>query len=747
MTNGVRQNWPVGGGALRDRMRSFDWSSTPLGPLDGWPWSLRTAADLTLSAGVPTILVWGPQYVVAAHSEAHADLLGDWGPLLGRALLAEFEGMAARLEPRLRRALAGETFVAKDVETQVTRDGSPEAAWFDAIYTPVRAESGEVGGVLINAFETTSEIRAERRRLEAEAQFEGLANQLEVGIAVADLDGALTYANARLAQILDRRASEVIGLDVLSLAAEEDREQNRLLLQRVLRRGEPFTIDKRILRPDGSKVWVRSSVSPRRDADGRIVGALAAVIDLSGSKAAEDQLRGSEARFQALANLVPDLLWSHTAAEGVDWMNQRWLDYTGQTQEEVHGQGWLQALHPEDREGSAEVALRAMATGVAFEHEHRIRRRDGEYRWFLVRAEPVRDGATGDIRWFGAATDIHDQRVALEDLAASEESLRLAVDVARFGAWDWNMETGEVLWSDEHFRMLGYTPGEVEPSYEVWAHRLHPDDRASAEAALQIALEEHQDFIRQFRVRTPDGGVRWLSGRGRFFYDEGGKPLRMVGVMQDITDQRGWEQTQRTLLSELQHRTRNQLAVVRSIAARTAESATDMDDFLMHFGGRLDAYARAEAALTRNPDVSLNLADLIHDEFLVAAGGDVADIEGPEVRLSGAVAETVALLIHELVTNALKFGALAAAGGRVRIRWEVETGEAGRTLVLEWQESGVPVLDPAPARRGFGRRLIEEALPYELNARSELRFSPGGARARIEFPLDGPAPRPLDSDF
>ncbi|RAK56473.1 PAS domain-containing protein [Phenylobacterium deserti] len=694
---------------------------------------------------MPTILVWGPQFVVAAHSERHVDLLGPWGAILGRRLLADFPELTARLAPRLHQAINGETLVAEDVAAQITRDGQVQSAWFDAVYTPVRDEAGVVAGVLICAVETTAEIRAERDRREAEAQFRSLADQLEVGIGMIDLQGAVTFANARLAQILDRSENALAGLDVMTLAAEEDREQNWMLMQRLLRRGEPFTIDKRVLRPDGSKVWVRSAVSPRRDADGHIVGALAAVIDLSGSKAAEEQLRGSEARFQTLANLAPDLLWSHTA-QGIDWINRRWLDYTGQTEAEALGDGWLNAIHPEDREASARAGRRAEKTGEPIEHEHRIRRHDGQFRWFLVRAEPLRDERTGALRWFGAATDIHDHRAALEDLAASAESLRLALDIGGLAAWDWNMEADQVTWSDEHFRMLGYDLYGVEPSYEAWVQRLHGDDRADTEAALNSAMAGHHDFVREFRTEHPDGVVRWLSTRARFFYDESGTPLRMVGVMRDVTDQRGSDQTQKILLAELQRRTRNQLAVIRSIAARTAESAASVDDFLMHFGGRLDAYARADAALTRNPDVSLDLESLIRDEFLAAAGADDAQISGPSVKLSGQVAETVALVFHELVTNALKFGALAAAAGRVQVSWSLEPRDSGPVLVLDWRESGVPVLDPMPAHRGFGRRLIEEALPYELNARSELRFVPGGAHARFEFPLDAQLPRAPETD-
>jgi PAS domain S-box-containing protein len=164
--------------------------------------------------------------------------------------------------------------------------------------------------------------------------------------------------------------------------------------------------------------------------------------------------------------------------------------------------------------------------------------------------------------------DIHDRKVAEDAVRESEERLQSAAQVGRLGLWDWNVGTGEVHWSGEHYRMEGYVPGEITPSYDAWFERVHPEDRAETEAALRHAMENREEYVHEFRVVHPDGSVHWLYGRGRFFYANGGRPVRMIGAMMDVTVRREWEDRQAVLVAELQHRTRNLMAVVRSRQTR-----------------------------------------------------------------------------------------------------------------------------------------------------------------------------------
>lgn len=200
------------------------------------------------------------------------------------------------------------------------------------------------------------------------------------------------------------------------------------------------------------------------------------------------------------------------------------------------------------------------------------------------------------------------------------------------------------------------------------------------------------------------------------------------------------------LLTELQHRVRNVLFVIRSIARRTALTSETREDYAMHLDGRLGAIARAQAIAMRDPAAGVCLDELIAEELLAHAAreGEQLRLSGPLLRLRAKAAETISLALHELATNAVKFGALAGPDGRIAVTWRVEpeaTDEAVPSLRLEWTESGVPLAtggplaDDRPRRRGFGTELIERTLAYELGAEAALEFGPGGIRCTIVLPL------------
>jgi two-component sensor histidine kinase len=192
------------------------------------------------------------------------------------------------------------------------------------------------------------------------------------------------------------------------------------------------------------------------------------------------------------------------------------------------------------------------------------------------------------------------------------------------------------------------------------------------------------------------------------------------------------------LRNELQHHVRNMLAVVRSIFSRTVDSSDSLEEAADHFRGRLDAISRHQAARSRDPGGRVDLEQIVRDELQGFQFGDdpMIGISGPEVGLRHDVAQMFSLAIHELATNSIKFGVLAAIHdrGHVTAEWRV----ADRMLHFSWSESGVPVVASAPLRRGFGRQFIEDALPYQIGARTRFELRPGGMLCEIVAPLDAP---------
>ncbi|KQP91257.1 hypothetical protein ASF60_18605 [Methylobacterium sp. Leaf113] len=192
---------------------------------------------------------------------------------------------------------------------------------------------------------------------------------------------------------------------------------------------------------------------------------------------------------------------------------------------------------------------------------------------------------------------------------------------------------------------------------------------------------------------------------------------------------------QHQLARDLQHHVRNMLAVVRAVAQRSAETSESVEDYAMHLDGRLAALARVQGAMTLNPRAKLDLHALISDELLSAQAqeGLQVALSGPPVLLQPQVAGTLGLVFHELTTNAVKFGALSHAEGRITVSWHV-SADPWPNLVVTWREQGGPPVAASP-RKGFGLGLLEDGLPYELKARADLRFEPAGLACTIILPL------------
>ncbi|ORE90734.1 sensor histidine kinase [Aurantimonas sp. 22II-16-19i] len=249
------------------------------------------------------------------------------------------------------------------------------------------------------------------------------------------------------------------------------------------------------------------------------------------------------------------------------------------------------------------------------------------------------------------------------------------------------------------------------------------------------------EYVHEFRSLHPDGTVRWLSAHGRFFYDNDGAPFRMVGAMIDMTERRRLEETQKVMVAELQHRTRNLIGVVRSIAQQTAGSTRDMATFRERFGDRLAALSRVQGLLSRAEEDPITLEVLIRTELdalgVATYSGNVS-LSGPRVLLRNRDVQTFALAIHELATNARKYGALAEAEGRLSVTWRKEEGAAGERLRLEWLEEGVNSAREAmsPTTGGYGRKLIERALPHAMGAETTYVLESDKVRCTIDLPQD-----------
>ncbi|TCP34170.1 HWE histidine kinase domain-containing protein [Sphingomonas sp. BK235] len=271
-----------------------------------------------------------------------------------------------------------------------------------------------------------------------------------------------------------------------------------------------------------------------------------------------------------------------------------------------------------------------------------------------------------------------------------------------------------------------------------WLEAVHPDDAAAVEQAWGSA-EARGIFEVECRIwHQHDGRYRWYQGRALPTASTLGDQT-WVGTFTDVEDLRALEARQAVLVAELQHRTRNLLAVVEGIAVQTMAATESLDAFAASFHDRLQALARAQQLLAGASGEAITIRQLLEterDALGMARGDALIALNGPDVLLPSTMVQTLALVIHELGTNSRKYGVIARGEGRIAIDWRVSGSGAGRALDLDWVETGDFAAPAAGQRRGFGRELIERALPFQLGASSDYSITAGAVRCRLHVPLD-----------
>ncbi|WP_347302428.1 PAS domain S-box protein [Croceibacterium sp. TMG7-5b_MA50] len=320
-------------------------------------------------------------------------------------------------------------------------------------------------------------------------------------------------------------------------------------------------------------------------------------------------------------------------------------------------------------------------------------------------------------------------------LRESEERFRQFAQASAAGLWIRSAETLDMEFASSAVATIYGTEADA-PVRDAkrWTAMIVPEDRDLAQQHLDRA-RHGKTVMHEFRIQRPlDGAFRWIRDTA-FPLRNNGDVARVGGIAEDVTEAKLAVEHQVVLLAELQHRVRNIMAMIRSMVRRSADGAADVVDYQAMLDGRLLALARVQALLTRQANTGGALRDIVESEVSAQAqGGGQYVLVGPDVQLSPKVVEVLTLALHELATNALKYGALSVPEGRLRVVW-APFEKRGRTwLSIDWTEAGAPARGPV-TRRGFGSDLIEGKVPYELGGIGKISIEPGGARCRLEFPL------------
>ena len=314
-------------------------------------------------------------------------------------------------------------------------------------------------------------------------------------------------------------------------------------------------------------------------------------------------------------------------------------------------------------------------------------------------------------------------------LLESERRRTHALAAGRMGSWEWNVATGDCVWDEGQYRIAGVDPKTFTVTPERIQSLIHIDDWARLEQmGLQVASGETESYQAEFRIVRPNGELRWCIGIAARS-DASNKLARVSGVTIDITERKEAEERQAILAREVDHRARNALAVVASIIRLT--KASSIEHYMSAVEGRLGALARAHGLLSEFRWQGADLKRLVEDELAPYRTGDADKIiaAGPDVILQPASAQTLALAIHELATNAAKYGALSSSTGTIRLRWELNNDG----LRLLWEESGGPRV-AAPSTLGYGTRVVTASVEGQLDGRAEFEWRSEGLRCVMSIP-------------
>lgn len=322
----------------------------------------------------------------------------------------------------------------------------------------------------------------------------------------------------------------------------------------------------------------------------------------------------------------------------------------------------------------------------------------------------------------------------LEAVSASERRLRLALEAGQLMLWDADLATDAVTCDPSFLVLFGFPPDATGLKGEDFTRRVHVDDQIRVRGEVVDAVEGRAPFVTEFRVCRPDGTLRWVSAAAIVERDAAGRPLRMVGVDQDITERKAAEARHNLLTREVDHRARNVLSVVQALVRVT--TADTPQAFAKAVEARVAALSRAHTLLAKNRWEGADLRDLLAEELSPYGelGGPDGRLraEGPPVEVGADATQAVGMVFHELATNAAKYGALSAKGGRLLVRWSLE---ADGSLELAWLESGGPPVRP-PSRSGFGSLLLQANVKTQLGGSLSLDWSDPGLTCRIRLPAE-----------
>ena len=619
-------------------------------------------------------------------------------------------------------------------------DGEFVERWWDPVNAPVLDDRGKITLLIHRALDVTEQVQAERQT----QQWSHIVEQSGDFMGLASLDGMSTYLNEAGCKLVGLDQAQARGTHMADYFFSEHRTFFREQILPMVQSLGHWEGESRFRHfKSGAAIPVFMTLFAIRNAAGKIVAYGTVTRDLTAENAQKTALAASENSFRAMADSMPQIVWSTLPDGFADYYNARWYEFTGLPDGSMGSGLSAGVFYPDDLAQTYERWTHALKTGDPYEAEYRLRHRSGVYRWVLARALPVRDSQGHITRWFGTCTDIHDTKIAADIARNVELRLTLALEAGKIGVWDYDVSNDVLTWDARVREVSGVAADEPVTFAGTFVSVVHPDDRDNVLDMLRHAIEDGTDIDTEFRLVPRDGGApRWATINGRRIIGDDGS-ISICGTALDIdvlkrmADQRG------LVAHELSHRIKNIFSVIAGLIGLSARTFPQSRDFADQLRARIMALSRAHDFVRPQSDdpavdrVESSLHGMLAELFVPYAldGASRTRISGQDIQIDDRAATPFALVFHELATNAAKYGALAAPEGRVTLTSHINED----SYMLVWKETGGEKDEDGQrdleADIGFGSTLIKLAVEAQLGGSFTRHWDPDGLRVEVSIPL------------